>query len=111
MILREALCLDVQGGMLAYSTSTPRMAERAVTRMIPSIRRFVAMGLAAASMLTVSATDAAPPRHAAFLVDANTREVLYANAADELRHPASLTKMMTLYLVFDALESGRLKIT
>ena len=58
-----------------------------------------------------SPTSAAVPRYAAFLVDANTREVLYANAADELRHPASLTKMMTLYLTFDALESGRLKIT
>ena len=51
------------------------------------------------------------PHYAAFMVDANTREVLYANAADELRHPASLTKMMTLYLTFDALEAGRLKIT
>lgn len=59
-----------------------------------------------------AADAAAPPaRYAAFLVDANTREVLYANAPDELRHPASLTKMMTLYLVFDALESGRLRIT
>ena len=45
------------------------------------------------------------------MVDANTREVLYSNAPDELRHPASLTKMMTLYLTFDALESGRMRIT
>ncbi len=58
-----------------------------------------------------AASAAAPPaRYAAFLVDSNTREVLYANAPDELRHPASLTKMMTLYLVFDALESGRLRV-
>jgi len=64
----------------------------------------------AATALTV-APAAARPRYAAFMVDANTREVLYANAADEPRHPASLTKMMTLYLTFDALEAGRLKIT
>ncbi|PXA87763.1 peptidase M15 [Nostoc sp. 3335mG] len=112
MIPKEAFCLVVQGGMLAHSTFAPRIGKRAVTRMIPSIRRFVVLGLAAAAALTVSVADAAapPPRYAAFLVDANTREVLYANAPDELRHPASLTKMMTLYLVFDALESGRLRI-
>jgi D-alanyl-D-alanine carboxypeptidase/D-alanyl-D-alanine carboxypeptidase (penicillin-binding protein 5/6) len=112
MIPMEAFCLVVQGRMLAHSTSTPRMGKGAVIRMLSSVRRFVALGLAAASMLTVttSATAAPPPRYAAFLVDANTREVLYANAPDELRHPASLTKMMTLYLVFDALESGRLRI-
>ncbi|WP_246331813.1 D-alanyl-D-alanine carboxypeptidase family protein [Sphingomonas chungangi] len=111
MIPNEAFCLIVQGGMLAHSSSTPRMGKRAVIRLIPSIRRFLALGLAVASALTVTAASAEPPRYAAFLVDANTREVLYANAPDELRHPASLTKMMTLYLVFDALESGRLKIT
>jgi D-alanyl-D-alanine carboxypeptidase/D-alanyl-D-alanine carboxypeptidase (penicillin-binding protein 5/6) len=58
-----------------------------------------------------TAGNAAPPRYAAFMVDANSREVLYANAPDELRHPASLTKMMTLYLTFDAIESGRMRIT
>ncbi|WBO23424.1 D-alanyl-D-alanine carboxypeptidase family protein [Sphingomonas abietis] len=67
--------------------------------------------LLAAWAIPGMADAAAPPRYAAFMVDANTREVLYANAPDELRHPASLTKMMTLYLVFDALESGRLKIS
>lgn len=113
MIPPEAFCLDAQGETLAHatSTSTPRIGQRAVTRMIPRIRRFVALGLAAAAALIVTTTDAAPPRYAAFLVDAGTREVLYANAPDELRHPASLTKMMTLYLTFDALESGRLRIS
>ncbi len=42
------------------------------------------------------------------IIDANTGAVLYDNAGDELRHPASLTKMMTLYLTFEAIESGRL---
>jgi D-alanyl-D-alanine carboxypeptidase/D-alanyl-D-alanine carboxypeptidase (penicillin-binding protein 5/6) len=111
MIPKGAFCLNVQGGMLAHSTSTPRTGKRAVTKTIRSIRRLVVLGLAAASALAAPANAAAPPpRYAAFLVDAATREVLYANAPDELRHPASLTKMMTLYLVFDALESGRLKI-
>lgn len=51
------------------------------------------------------------PRYAAMLMDARTGEVLYANAADEKRHPASITKVMTLYLAFDAIDSGQLKLT
>lgn len=100
-----------QGGMLAHTSFTPRMGKRAVTRTITMIRRIVALGLALIAASMPLSAEAAPPRYAAFLVDATTREVLYANAPDELRHPASLTKMMTLYLTFDALESGRLKLT
>ncbi len=111
MIPDEAFCLDIQGEILAHSISTPRMGKSAVTRMIPSIRHLARLGFAMAAFGMAAAAQAQPPRYAAFLVDANTREVLYANAPDELRHPASLTKMMTLYLVFDALESGRLRIT
>ncbi|HEY4254410.1 MAG TPA: D-alanyl-D-alanine carboxypeptidase family protein [Roseomonas sp.] len=47
-------------------------------------------------------------RYAAFLQDADTGEVLLAINADAPRYPASLTKMMTLYLVFDAMQHGRL---
>lgn len=49
-------------------------------------------------------------RKAAILIDARTGEVLYADRADEQRHPASLTKMMTLYMAFDALKAGRLRL-
>jgi D-alanyl-D-alanine carboxypeptidase len=44
------------------------------------------------------------------VVDAKTGEVLDSSKADELRHPASLTKIMTLYLLFAELEAGRLKL-
>lgn len=50
---------------------------------------------------------AAAGRHAAMVIDANTGRVLHAQAADEPRYPASLTKLMTLYLVFEAIEQGR----
>jgi D-alanyl-D-alanine carboxypeptidase (penicillin-binding protein 5/6) len=50
------------------------------------------------------------PRYAAIVVDANTGEVLYDRRADELRHPASITKIMTLYLTFEALATGRLSL-
>lgn len=72
-------------------------------------------GLAAAAPMLAPAPLAAPaaaavpvPRYAALLMDATSREVLYANAADQTRHPASLTKMMTLFLTFDALRAGKL---
>jgi D-alanyl-D-alanine carboxypeptidase len=44
-------------------------------------------------------------------VDANSGRVLYAQAADERRFPASLTKMMTLYIVFELMQQGRLDAT
>ncbi len=49
------------------------------------------------------------PRFAAVLMDADTSEILYAEQASAIRHPASITKVMTLYLVFDALQSGKLR--
>lgn len=49
------------------------------------------------------------PQYAAIVVDAASGEVLYAKRADSLRYPASITKVMTLYLTFDALSTGRLK--
>ena len=49
------------------------------------------------------------PKYAAIVVDATTGEVLYARRADSPRYPASITKVMTLYLVFEQLASGKLK--
>jgi len=46
--------------------------------------------------------------YAALVVEVETERPLFERNADELRHPASLTKMMTLYLVFEALANGRL---
>lgn len=51
----------------------------------------------------------AQPKYAAIVVDAKTGEVLYAKRADSPRYPASITKVMTLYLTFEALQTGRLK--
>jgi D-alanyl-D-alanine carboxypeptidase (penicillin-binding protein 5/6) len=48
------------------------------------------------------------PRYASIVVDANSGEVLYEKHADSARYPASITKVMTLYLTFEALQSGKL---
>jgi D-alanyl-D-alanine carboxypeptidase len=51
-----------------------------------------------------------PAKDAALIVDGETGKVLYARNAAAERHPASLTKMMTLYLLFDALKRGQLTL-
>src|SRR5690606_8200467 len=56
------------------------------------------------------ATDLAEAnsKYAGIVIDANNGKVLYANAADAKRYPASLTKIMTLYIMFEEIEAGRL---
>lgn len=49
-------------------------------------------------------------RYAAIVIDAATGEVLFARNADSRRYPASLTKMMTLYLAFEALSQGKANV-
>ncbi len=57
------------------------------------------------------AKSAYKPKYAAIVMDADTGNVLESEDPDGLRHPASLTKMMTLYLVFDELRRGRLHLS
>lgn len=58
----------------------------------------------------VKADPASAARYSSMVIDADTGEVLYARSADQRRYPASLTKMMTLYMTFEALEQGRLRL-
>jgi D-alanyl-D-alanine carboxypeptidase len=62
-------------------------------------------------VLAVSGYAEAKPKFAAIAVDARTGKVLFARDADGIRHPASLTKVMTLYVLFEDLKAGRLKLT
>ena len=50
------------------------------------------------------------PTFSAFVVDANSGRALYAADPDGLRHPASVTKVMTLYLLFEQLDKGALTL-
>jgi D-alanyl-D-alanine carboxypeptidase (penicillin-binding protein 5/6) len=51
------------------------------------------------------------PRYAAIVMDASSGEILYQMRADSPRYPASITKIMTLYMTFEALATGRLHET
>ncbi|MPZ59492.1 MAG: peptidase M15 [Rhizobiales bacterium] len=83
--------------------------------------RWVAFGLAVATGILAIGADPAEarskrkryvynPPYASIVIDANSGAVLQATNADSRRHPASLTKIMTLYLLFERLESGRLNL-
>jgi D-alanyl-D-alanine carboxypeptidase len=76
-------------------------------------RRLVTLALAAAVALgpLTQAYASEGGRHAVLVVDANTGRVIYQRSADEPRFPASLAKLMTLYLLFEQLEQGRLNLT
>lgn len=69
----------------------------------------VAVAVAAISGASVSAAHAATS--AAIVVDAKTGRVLYSSNPDARAYPASLTKMMTLYLLFEALDAGKVSLT
>src|SRR5436309_5500720 len=70
------------------------------------VRAFIGAAILALTLI-VSTDSALAAPDAAIVVDAKTGKTLYADNPDAKRYPASLTKMMTLYLLFDALEHGR----
>ncbi|MFN7306185.1 MAG: D-alanyl-D-alanine carboxypeptidase, partial [Acetobacteraceae bacterium] len=49
-------------------------------------------------------------RYSAIVMEARTGTILIDAGADEPRYPASLTKMMTLYMVFEALRDGKTQL-
>ena len=61
------------------------------------------------AMALAPLTGMAAP-YAAFVIDARTGEVLHSRNADTRLHPASLTKMMTLYIAFEAIEHGEISL-
>ncbi|MBI1392146.1 MAG: D-alanyl-D-alanine carboxypeptidase [Alphaproteobacteria bacterium] len=84
----------VRGGEVNVS-----MAVRFASLLAALLFSFVAMAAAPA---------VANPNYAAIVVHADTGDVLFSRYADKQLYPASLTKMMTLYLLFEELEAGRL---
>lgn len=70
--------------------------------------RWGVVALATIWMLIVVPLSAAAAPYAALVMDARSGEVLHSRNADTRLHPASLTKMMTLYVVFEAIENGEI---
>jgi D-alanyl-D-alanine carboxypeptidase len=109
-----------------------RNTARCTSRAAPPSRRFLAGAclIAIAVLLTLGASPAAARHHPGYhgharhgfygvdpsrenesiVIDVETGRVLSEMNADAITYPASLTKMMTLYLTFEALNAGRLRL-
>jgi len=101
--MRLGLVRSLGMALVVALAVNPMIAEAAGKKKAPPKKKPTAAAMAAYRAQVEA-------RKAAILVDARTGEVLFADRADELRHPASLTKMMTLYMAFDALKAGRLRL-
>src|SRR3546814_18569107 len=89
-----------------------RRVGRATAKRVRMFRRIARMLTMLVTLCggVVFASSIAEARYAAIVVDADTGQVLHAVNADTRNYPASLTKMMTLYLVLEALEKGTIKL-
>ncbi len=72
--------------------------------------RMMAALYAVVFVLVQSPVAEANPKYASIVLDMDSGKVLHSSRADKRLYPASLTKMMTLYMTFEALESGRLSL-
>lgn len=80
--------------------------QRAIARSVLWIMGvFLSLG-----MVLIPPTQAQAAAYAAVVVDARTGEVLHSRNADARLHPASLTKMMTLYIAFEAVRNGEISL-
>ncbi len=76
-----------------------------------ALRRITSSLFIIGAIVIAGAATPAQAKYASMVVDADTGEVLHAVNVDQRNFPASLTKIMTLYLLFDELDSGHLHMT
>jgi D-alanyl-D-alanine carboxypeptidase len=103
---RLVICLAT-ALFLTTGLALPAMAahHRHHAAAAPALHGLAHHGRRGLVQMLASPTD--PQKDAALVVDGATGKVLYARNETAERHPASLTKMMTLYLLFDALKAGK----
>ena len=87
-----------------------RSSRRPRCARLGSIALGLILSLSVLAAFQVFGAQEAEARYASIVIDAETGEVLRSRNADIRRYPASLTKMMTLYLLFEAVETGRLSL-
>lgn len=81
------------------------------TQSVVSLAKKLTLLAFAASMWANAPAAQADDKYASIVIDVETKQVLHDRFADSPRYPASLTKVMTLYMAFDALKSGELSLT
>ncbi|MEM1377491.1 MAG: D-alanyl-D-alanine carboxypeptidase family protein [Pseudomonadota bacterium] len=90
--------------------STFRISSGRVRVFIAALGMLCLAACAPTAPLDLGTPTSNPAKYASIVVDARSGKVLYSVAADELRYPASLTKMMTVYMMFDAIKAGRMSL-
>lgn len=85
--------------------------ERSKTRSV-ALRLAISVSalLLLSAAVLLSGTKASQAGYASIVLDADTGEVLRSRNADTRNYPASLTKMMTLYMLFEEVDSGRMRL-
>jgi D-alanyl-D-alanine carboxypeptidase len=98
-------------GLMAFFSGMGRFAAGVLRGM--SARKPAALAGAAlvlGLLPNVAAAQIGSARYSAVVMEPRSGNLLVAANADELRHPASLTKMMTLYMLFDAIRAGQIRL-
>ncbi len=96
---------------MTEKSATQRQNKASVVKT--RLKQYIRNGFLKAALLCLIAlapalANGAP--YAAFVMDARNGKVLYSRNADTRLHPASLTKMMTLYIVFEAIKNGEISL-
>lgn len=86
---------------MGFTTAWRRSTDRS---------RKMATAVALAALVSITTPVVALAKYASIVIDAKTGEVLHEASADTRNFPASMTKMMTLHLVFDALDAGKIRL-
>ncbi|MEO0399110.1 MAG: D-alanyl-D-alanine carboxypeptidase [Pseudomonadota bacterium] len=81
-----------------------------VTRRVVFGQTLMALAALVATAFVTASPAEANSKYAAFVAHAGSGDVLFSRYADKKLYPASLTKMMTLYLLFEEIEAGRLSL-
>jgi len=113
------ICVGVAsaGNLQVRAEVTARFPAMEVTENSPAVAMtenspaVMVAGDAVTAARQESAEGPAISSPSAVLMEASTGQIIYEKQADEKRSPASITKIMTLILIFDALESGKIKMT
>jgi D-alanyl-D-alanine carboxypeptidase len=92
----------VSGGRMSASSAGTRVRAIAALAIVCFVHGMAAPGTAQAQI--------GSDRYAAIVADAQSGNVLMSASPDEQRYPASLTKMMTVYMAFEALRDGRIAL-
>ena len=102
--------LMTAGQVTAALASEPELAlpagvpARAVSRENAQIQAEAGDAAASQTAIQISAPSAV-------LMEASTGQIIYEKGADDKRNPASVTKVMTLILIFDAIDSGKISLS